>query len=129
VWYRFKVALALWQGTVPLNSGHKGPRRVGLGGVGWSGCARACIEPYLSLENPVCLASPCMGLPGACSGPCTHAFKPSSITRHVAGGFVLLVWCIMQIIVTKYSIVTDLRLQSCTLIVEAQWGWLIGAGC
>ena len=88
-------------------------------GVGWSGCARACMEPYLSLENPVCLARPCMGLPGSCSGPCTHAFKPSSITRHVAGGFVLLVWCIMQIIVTKYSIVTDLRLQSCTLIVEA----------
>jgi hypothetical protein len=35
-----------------------------------------------------------------------------------AGGFVLLVWCIMQIIVAKYS-TTDLRLQSCTLIVQA----------
>jgi len=44
------------------------------------------------------------GYPGYGSEPCTHAFKPFLITRHVAGGFVLLVWCIMQIIVTKYSI-------------------------
>lgn len=51
-------------------------------GVGWSGCARACMEPYLSLENPVCLARPCMGLPGSCLGPCTHAFNFQTILHH-----------------------------------------------
>jgi hypothetical protein len=93
--------------------------------------ARAWMEPYLSIENPVCLAlaRQCMGPYSSSIVPHYACFlRPSSITRHLAGYFVLLVWCIMQIIVTKYSI-TDLGLQSSTLIVEAeQWWWLIGAG-
>jgi hypothetical protein len=132
LWNRCKVTLALWEGTVPLNSGHKG-RAVWGGGALFTG-----VHGTVPFDRESCLsgsgqavhgALPGYSLPAAALFRTMRAFsRPSSITRHLAGYFVLLVCSIMQIIVTKYSI-TDLGLQSSTLIAEAeQWWWLIGAG-
>lgn len=105
----------------------RGTQWGGWGCKGGGGCARACMEPYLSIENPVCRLDRPWGylslalFYGHCSPCCFLSFK---IPLHHKISYIQRVilpvwWWIMQIIVVKYSI-TDLRLQGRTLIVETQ---------
>lgn len=135
LWYRFKVTLHCGRNS-PFEFWSQGACcRVRWGGVEWL-CTG--VHGTVPLARESCLSGSgqpvhAWGYPGLAMVQSHARACVQTLLDHKTccrWFCFVIVWCIMQIIVTKYSItVLTSRLQSCTLIVEQSIysgdGWLL----